>query len=949
MVVSAVEQAGEVPGFADRLGDRLVVPQPSGALLEFLRFQSQLSSAAFFESAVKTRLKRLSNFRHGAYSRATRLQRDPAHGNRLTLVSIYSPGRRLSDVLALARRGKIQPRIPAVLSLARQLMTGVALLHDYAPDVFHGALGTDRLVVTPEGHLVITEYVLGSAVEQAVSEWGTVRLWRDFRVPALSDTTLSRFGRRLDLVQIGLVALSLLLGRPLSDEEYPARLPDLLAAAEEHHGEGDKAPLGAALREWLGKLLCLDPATSFRTLIEAQKAFVRLVEDEPRYGVSSHALESFFQQCEEAALLPLVTPSGAVPVAAPVTPEPAPAVTPEPVVEALSPALVAEPAPAAEAVEVVVPPVVTAPPPPEPPAAATPVIEPALAVTPAVPIEPPVLVESAVRTEPAVRTGPAVPTESAVSVEPAVPADRPVASMVAAVAPGPVVAAPDAVAGTAPSPVVADGRSLDEAARAAAEDAEPAALPVAPLEPSASGPEGASGVADPFGPWPVVVGTDTVATLFDTFKTPDSTRESPVVEIPAPVVPEVAAELPPTVVTNSWDLGLGNAPQETREWVESTEATAARQLRETLFEAAPASAPAEPVLSDPGPVAVPAWEPSFAPHPGRPAVEVVVVEPPGGLTAPAAALAPPVVEPPRPESVRLPAEPRLIEPPRASEPVREEPQGAERRVAPAVLSYEEVHNASVPRRSRLPLVATAAAVILLAVVGAVAGPRVLSMVRGATTARKETVPQPASAVAPGGFRITTLPPGGKINIDGVPRGTAPLKVEDLAAGLHSISVESEWGTMEEAVNVEPGKVVPLALATVGWIRVESPVELEVSEEGKSYGRTGGQLMVPAGRHHFVFVNQSVAARLRQFVDVPPGQVVKVVLDLPPGMLNLTSEQPAQVLLDGELLGDTPLVSVQAKLGPHEVIFRSSRYGDVSYSINVTLAAPVRLNCTFAKR
>jgi hypothetical protein len=202
----------------------------------------------------------------------------------------------------------------------------------------------------------------------------------------------------------------------------------------------------------------------------------------------------------------------------------------------------------------------------------------------------------------------------------------------------------------------------------------------------------------------------------------------------------------------------------------------------------------------------------------------------------------------------------------------------------------------------------------------------------------------------GGFRITTQPAGGRITIDGKPRGTAPLRVDDLAPGLHSITVESDWGSADEAATVEAGKVTPLVLSTIGYIKVTAPVELHVSEQGKSYGTTGsGPVMVPAGRHHFDLVNQAVAVRVRQFVEVLPGKTITVPVDLPAGMLNLNADSPAQVFLDGQPIGETPLLSVAAPLGAHEVIFRSPKYGEVSYTVNVTLAAPVRLTVSFNKR
>jgi hypothetical protein len=361
------------------------------------------------------------------------------------------------------------------------------------------------------------------------------------------------------------------------------------------------------------------------------------------------------------------------------------------------------------------------------------------------------------------------------------------------------------------------------------------------------------------------------------------------------------------VVSNSWDGGY--TPPSGRE-----------ERPTTVPGLGPAVAPpaAVPASAAPPPALGHTWSESFAPPSRGSTVEVVHLE-----TAKATHTGP--------------ERPRLAD-----------QATGDRRAS--VLSYDEVHRVSSPRRSKAPIVWAAVAILVIAVAGVVAGPRIGALLKGSGKADDAAPRQAAGPTEPGGFKITTQPPGSRITIDGTPRGKAPLRVDGLAPGLHSIVVESDWGTLEEAVAVESGKVVPLALATVGWIKVEAPVELEVSEEGRVYGRTSETLMVPAGRHAFIFSNKSVAVRHRQFVQVPGGQTVNVPLELPQGMLNLTSEQPAQVLLDGEVIGDTPQVSVSAALGPHEVIFRSPRYGDVSYSVNVTLAAPVSLSANFgAKR
>ena len=784
MAVSVADQTGEVPSFADRLGERFVVAQPSGALLEFLVFHPGLSSAPSFESSVKARLKRLSNFRHASYARATRLQRDPVRGNRLTLVSGYTAGRRVSDLLGLARRGKIQPPLGGVLSFARQLMTGAALLHDYAPDVFHGALGPERLVVASDGRLVITEYILGTAVEQAVPEWGVPRLWRECRLAVLSDPSIPRFGRRMDIVQIGLVILSLLNGRLLADGDFPSKVPDLLNAARETSVEGEWAPLGEPLRDWLGKLLGIEPDTAFRTLVEAQKAFNRVVEDDARYALSPEAIDAFFRQCEEVVALAIPEPPSTGAIAAASTVEPA--VT---AVEAPSSELTAEQADAAA---------------------------------------PPIPVDA--HAGPAVANEiPAVPAEIADPVAVA-PVDSPIPPDTAVAAPA--VPLPEPEVPVAPPPVVpAPATAYSDAVAEML-----ASLKPVEMEPS----------ADPFAPWLPSAPPDPAATPEPTFWTA-AVEEPRVDAVHEPPAPAPDAFLPSF------------------------------------------ASKAEPTQLEPGQAGA-----------GEPEI------------------------------------------PRASDHAT-----SERRAA--VLSYDEVHRVSAPRRLKTALVWAAAVLVVLAVAGIVGGPRIGALLRGPGKA-SEAAPAPApGSTAPGGFKITTQPNGSRVSIDGTPRGKAPLQVADLAPGLHSIAVESDWGTLEETVTVEAGKVVPLALATVGWIVVEAPVELEVSEEGRNYGMTGRALMVPAGRHAFIFSNRSVAVRHRQFVQVSGGQTVKVPLDLPEGMLNLTSDQPAQVLLDGEVIGDTPQVSVPAALGPHQVVFRSARLGDVSYTVNVTLAAPVTLAASYGPK
>ena len=311
MAVSASDSLSQIPGFRDRLGERVIVPQQSGALLEFLHFSNELATAPFFSQTLKDRVGRLANFRHSSYCRVRRLQSIAERDGRPALVSAHIAGQRLSEVLEVAARTDLKPSTAGVLAVTRQLMASVALLHDFAPYGFHGAIGPERLILAGEGRIVVAEHVLGTLVEEAAAAWGVTRLWHDFRVAVLPEPTAPHYGRRVDVVQVGLTTLAMLLGRPLGAADYPDGLADLIGQVEETTPEGTQVPLRSPLRGWLERTLALSGDSSFRTLLEAQKSFGQLLQEED-YAASSAAWEAFVGVCETAALrVPVVVAPGA--------------------------------------------------------------------------------------------------------------------------------------------------------------------------------------------------------------------------------------------------------------------------------------------------------------------------------------------------------------------------------------------------------------------------------------------------------------------------------------------------------------------------------------------------------------------------------------------------------------------------------------------------------------
>src|SRR5262245_20728662 len=225
--LSATAEQPEAPLFSDGLGDRVVaVDAATGDLLQILKVRPQLLGVPSFEFALRERAARLANFRHAYYARVRRIDRHPTG---LAIVSDHVEGVRLSEMLRVAHQRSLQLDLSAALCLLRQLVPSVALLHENARDVSHGLIAPERLIVTPRARLIVVEHVLGSAVEQR--QWSHERLWQELRASGPASAGAMCFDHRADVTAIGITALALVLGRPLADDEYPHRVPQLLSTA----------------------------------------------------------------------------------------------------------------------------------------------------------------------------------------------------------------------------------------------------------------------------------------------------------------------------------------------------------------------------------------------------------------------------------------------------------------------------------------------------------------------------------------------------------------------------------------------------------------------------------------------------------------------------------------------------------------------------------------------
>ncbi len=317
--------------FRDGLGERRHVVDPSGhEAIDVLCLRGELSTVPSFEFALRERVSHLAHFRHASFVRVRGVERIGARDATLAIVSDATPGIRLSEMLAGAEEHRLPLDINTALSLLRQLVPAVAALHENAREAAHGAIGPERLIVTPDARLLVGEYVAGAALEQL--RYSRERYWTELRVPLPQTAGLSRFDQRADVTQIGAVALALLLGRPLRDDEYPARVADLVASTWALSSRGGFEPLPPGLRGWLGRALQLDARNSFVSAIDARVELDKMLGDSG-YMVAPASLEEFLTRYR-AAVGPA---AGAAPVARTAAPAiPSASASARPVIEPLS-------------------------------------------------------------------------------------------------------------------------------------------------------------------------------------------------------------------------------------------------------------------------------------------------------------------------------------------------------------------------------------------------------------------------------------------------------------------------------------------------------------------------------------------------------------------------------------------------------------------------------------
>ncbi len=270
------------------LGDRrLMLENTNSTMAEQLRFKREFSDAIGFEVAIRQRIEELAPLHDPSVATVRRIEW-LGTSDGLALVSHHVAGRRLSEMIGEAAG-------PAfAFEFIRQLAPALAAIQNQGGGIAHGVLTPERIIVTREGRLVIVEHVLGSAFELLALPAGRLREEFGLAIPQ-GDEPVS-LDQRLDVIQLGFIALSLLAGHRLDPAQYPDEVPTLL----ETYARVESLA-SAQLRLWLEGALQLNRRPfdrPFDTAQDAHEAFEELSQElGPPAGAS------------EAVVLPFHVPS----------------------------------------------------------------------------------------------------------------------------------------------------------------------------------------------------------------------------------------------------------------------------------------------------------------------------------------------------------------------------------------------------------------------------------------------------------------------------------------------------------------------------------------------------------------------------------------------------------------------------------------------------------------
>jgi hypothetical protein len=208
----------------------------------------------------------------------------------------------------------------------------------------------------------------------------------------------------------------------------------------------------------------------------------------------------------------------------------------------------------------------------------------------------------------------------------------------------------------------------------------------------------------------------------------------------------------------------------------------------------------------------------------------------------------------------------------------------------------------------------------------------------------------------GRVSIATDPPGARVAVDGRPRGTSPLTVADLTPEAHQVVVSSGSESAERAVMVTAGGTASVMFSLSkaagpvgGWLSISAPFDVEIVENEDVIG-TGGttRIMLAAGRHKLRLTNSTLGYEENRSADVTGGKTTVIRVDAPKMSVSVNARPWAEIVLDGNSVGQTPLANLPVSIGIHEIVFKHPQFGERKQTVAITVGGPNRISVDLTK-
>ena len=177
----------------------------------------------------------------------------------------------------------------------------------------------------------------------------------------------------------------------------------------------------------------------------------------------------------------------------------------------------------------------------------------------------------------------------------------------------------------------------------------------------------------------------------------------------------------------------------------------------------------------------------------------------------------------------------------------------------------------------------------------------------------------APAVTTGAIDVQLGTPGARVILDGQPRGAAPVTIPDVSAGDHELLIEARTGIIRQRVVVQAGlttsvrptvgETAPTPVAQRGWVTIAVPFEMQVLEGGRQSGRPPGGCRSRRAVTGWKSRASPWDSADRSTVDVVAGKETRVPVQLPNGSVAINAIPWAEVWIDGQKAGETPIGSI----------------------------------------